>query len=72
MENLISAWDNYYFKNEANNKFYKVSKCFCLWNVFENVEDDINIFRFDGTLEECVAYCEKQGCFNYDPLAKFR
>lgn len=68
--NLIEAWGNYYFKTE--NRYFKVSRMFCNYVVYENVEDDINVRVFDGTLEECVSYVNTLGAVNYDPLAKWR
>lgn len=68
--NLIEAWGNYYFKTE--DRYFKVSLIFRNYVVYENVEDDINVRVFDGTLEECVNYLNTLGAVNYDPLAKWR
>lgn len=70
MMNLIEAWGNYYFKTE--DRYFKVSLIFRNYVVYENVEDDINVRVFDGTLEECVNYLNTLGAVNYDPLAKWR
>ena len=70
MMNLIEAWGNYYFETE--DRYFKVSPIFRNYVVYENVEDDINVRVFDGTLEECVNYLDTLGAVNYDPLAKWR
>ena len=68
--NFIEAWGNYYFKTA--DRYFKVEQAFHAYSVYENVEDDINEFRMNGTLEECVNYLNELGAVNYDPLAKWR
>lgn len=75
MTNLIEAWGNYYFHTSEDidtNRSFKIEKTFAVWAVYENIVDDINKLRMQGTLEECVAYCKDQGAYNYDPLAQWR
>lgn len=70
MLNLIEAWGNYYFKTE--DRYFKISRIFANYCIYENVEDDINVHVMNGTLEECVNYLNELGAVNYDPLAKWR
>lgn len=72
--NLIEAWGNYYFRtsNDDTARFFKVTRTFAIYTVYENIVDDIEKLVFEGTLDECVSYCENQGAQNYDPLANFR
>lgn len=78
IENLVSAWDKYFFHNGENLDeeeliAYEIEgPFFGSYTVYENVVDDINEYRFSGTLEECVTYCEEHGTYNYDPLAQWR
>jgi hypothetical protein len=75
LNNLIDAWGCYFFQTGEDldkDKFFKVEQNFAKWNVYENVVDDINEFRFSGSLEDCVDWCEQQGAYNYDPLVRFR
>ena len=69
--NLIEAWGNYYFKTTDESRYFKISRIFANYCVYENVEDDINVHIMDGTLEECVNYLNELGVVNYDPLAKW-
>lgn len=70
MMNLVEAWGNYYFKTE--DRFFKVERMFAVYNVYENVVDDINELRFSGSLDDCLSYLEGLNAHNYDPLAKYR
>jgi hypothetical protein len=68
---LISAWDNYYFQTE-DDRFFKVVPFFRSFQLYENVEDDINTLILSGSLDECLEWLSKVGAVNYDPLAKYR
>jgi len=77
MMNLIEAWGNYYFVVDGDgvddDRYFKITRI--LGNthvVYENVEDDINVRVFSGSLEECIEYLDTLGAVNYDPLAKWR
>lgn len=70
MDKLIEAWGNYYFKND--DQYFKIERFFAIYEVYENIVDDIEEVVFRGNLEECIAWCKNKGAYNYDPLTKFK